>query len=187
MNKYGSHEDHYDKIKIEPIEFIQANDLSFAVGNVIKYVCRYKYKDGLKDLKKAKDYIEVLIKDFQAKVIEETIQDIDDMSARLSEQQNDVDICDACKLAGAECDIDCECNKLQPDAIANGWNKFIGEFCSIFQAVPLLLTIPVSFGVNTVVLHPQSFSDTKEVMLYIHDLGERLNQFYNAEINLVVK
>ena len=186
MNKYGLPENHYS-MPIEPIEFIQANDLPFAVGNVIKYVCRYRYKDGLKDLKKAKDYIEILIKDLQAKVIEELTQDIDDMSERLSEPQTDADVCDACKLAGAECDIDCDCNKLQPDAIANGWNKFIGEFCSIFQAVPLLLTTPVSFGVNTVVLRPKNFSDTKEVMLYIHDLGERLNKFYNAEINLVVK
>jgi len=52
---------HYSKYKIEPIDFIQANDLGFCEGNVIKYVLRHKDKDGLQDLLKAKQYIEFLI------------------------------------------------------------------------------------------------------------------------------
>jgi len=52
---------HYSKYKIEPIDFIQANDLGFCEGNVIKYVLRHKDKDGLQDLLKAKRYIEFLI------------------------------------------------------------------------------------------------------------------------------
>lgn len=46
---------------ITPIEFIQANKLGFEVGNCIKYLCRYKRKDGRKDLEKAKHYIELLM------------------------------------------------------------------------------------------------------------------------------
>jgi hypothetical protein len=53
---------HYAKYKIEPIDFILGNNLPFAVGNVIKYVLRYKDKNGLEDLKKAKTYIDLLIK-----------------------------------------------------------------------------------------------------------------------------
>lgn len=52
---------HYKEFRIQPIEFIEGNDLGFAVGNVIKYVCRYKFKNGKEDLLKAKHYIELLI------------------------------------------------------------------------------------------------------------------------------
>jgi len=52
---------HYKRFKIQPIEFIILNNLNFLEGNIVKYVCRYRFKDGLKDLEKAKHYIEMLI------------------------------------------------------------------------------------------------------------------------------
>jgi hypothetical protein len=52
--------EHYH-FEIEPWDFIQANKLDFAQGNVIKYICRYKNKNGIQDLKKAKQYIDMLI------------------------------------------------------------------------------------------------------------------------------
>jgi len=52
---------HYKNFKIQPIEFILKNNISFCEGNVIKYICRYKTKGGLQDLEKAKHYIELLI------------------------------------------------------------------------------------------------------------------------------
>jgi len=52
---------HYKRFKIQPIEFIILNNLNFPEGNVVKYVCRHKFKDGLRDLEKAKHYIEMLI------------------------------------------------------------------------------------------------------------------------------
>ena len=52
---------HYKKYSIEPIDFITANNLSYIQGNVIKYIVRYKDKNGLEDLKKAKHYIDLLI------------------------------------------------------------------------------------------------------------------------------
>lgn len=52
--------DHY-KTKITPIEFIEANNLGFHEGNVVKYITRYKDKNGIEDLEKAKTYIEMLI------------------------------------------------------------------------------------------------------------------------------
>lgn len=45
---------------IQPIELINAQDLNFNLGNVVKYVCRAGKKEGentLSDLEKAKDYI----------------------------------------------------------------------------------------------------------------------------------
>jgi hypothetical protein len=43
-------------------KFISKNDLSFFQGNVIKYVCRYKNKNGIQDLEKIIHYCELEIK-----------------------------------------------------------------------------------------------------------------------------
>lgn len=53
--------DHYKKLKIQPIEYIHANGIPFAEGSVIKYVTRWRDKNGIKDLEKAKHFIELLI------------------------------------------------------------------------------------------------------------------------------
>jgi hypothetical protein len=52
---------HYTNKKIQPIDYIIANELDFCEGNVIKYITRYKDKNGVEDLQKAKQYIEFLI------------------------------------------------------------------------------------------------------------------------------
>ena len=52
---------HYKEFRIQPIEFIERNNLGFSVGNVIKYMCRYKHKNGKEDLLKARHYIDLLI------------------------------------------------------------------------------------------------------------------------------
>ena len=52
---------HYKDFAIQPIEFIHKNNLSYIQGNIVKYICRYKDKNGLEDLKKAKHYIDILI------------------------------------------------------------------------------------------------------------------------------
>ena len=52
---------HYKNFKIQPYTFTRANDLSFFQGNVIKYVCRYKDKNGIEDLKKIIHYCELEI------------------------------------------------------------------------------------------------------------------------------
>lgn len=53
--------DHYKKLKIQPIEYIYANNIGYMEGNVIKYISRWKDKNGIKDLEKAKHYIDLLI------------------------------------------------------------------------------------------------------------------------------
>jgi hypothetical protein len=53
---------HYAKYKIEPISFIVENELDYCQGNIIKYIMRYKDKNGLEDLYKAEWYIKELIK-----------------------------------------------------------------------------------------------------------------------------
>lgn len=52
---------HYKDFEIQPAEFILANGLGFVEGNVIKYVCRHRAKNGAEDLRKAIHYIELLL------------------------------------------------------------------------------------------------------------------------------
>jgi len=52
---------HYKDLPIQPVEYIHANALGYFEGNVIKYVTRWRKKNGLADLEKAKHYVELLI------------------------------------------------------------------------------------------------------------------------------
>ena len=52
---------HYKQFKIQPNEFIHRNGLNFCQGNIIKYVCRHRFKNGKEDLKKAIHYAQILI------------------------------------------------------------------------------------------------------------------------------
>lgn len=52
---------HYTKCAIQPIEYIHANKLGFIEGNVIKYITRWRDKNGIQDLKKIIHYVELLI------------------------------------------------------------------------------------------------------------------------------
>lgn len=52
---------HYKDKGIQPIIYTHANNLGFCEGNVVKYVTRWRDKNGIADLEKAKHYIELLI------------------------------------------------------------------------------------------------------------------------------
>ena len=52
---------HYQEMVIQPTEFIHKNGIGFVEGNAIKYLCRWRKKNGIEDLMKAKHYIEMLI------------------------------------------------------------------------------------------------------------------------------
>ena len=58
---------HYKNMIISPLEYIEANNISWSIGNVIKYISRYKNKNGLEDLKKAKWYLDHEIKKLEKK------------------------------------------------------------------------------------------------------------------------
>jgi len=52
---------HYQSMTIQPSEFINKNNLPFAEGNAIKYLCRHKQKGQKKDLEKAIHYCQMAI------------------------------------------------------------------------------------------------------------------------------
>ena len=62
MKTSKTHPEHYAQQGIEPIDYIENNNLNFSEGNIIKYVTRHRKKDGKKDLLKARWYINRLIK-----------------------------------------------------------------------------------------------------------------------------
>ena len=48
---------------IECIDYITSHKMNFLEGNVVKYITRYKDKNGVEDLKKCKWYLEKLIEE----------------------------------------------------------------------------------------------------------------------------
>lgn len=52
---------HYKTLAIQPWDYIIQNNLGFLEGNVIKYVTRWKDKEGLQDLQKARHFLDKLI------------------------------------------------------------------------------------------------------------------------------
>lgn len=59
-------QEHYTGCTFQPIDVIRGNlnremVKGFYLGNIIKYIFRFQRKDGLKDLQKAKVYLDWLI------------------------------------------------------------------------------------------------------------------------------
>lgn len=52
---------HYKQFKVQPIEFCMKNGLNACQTNIVKYICRYKHKNGKEDLLKALHYVELLM------------------------------------------------------------------------------------------------------------------------------
>lgn len=76
-DKMVSHPSHYQsKSGLEVIDVIEAfTDVeSYAAGNVIKYVCRYKNKNGVQDLEKAMWYLQYLIEYLEKKDEEKRVE-----------------------------------------------------------------------------------------------------------------
>ena len=65
-----NHPDHYKAGGIETIDFIKAKLTpeqyeGYLAGNVIKYISRYRHKNGAEDLKKARVYLNWLIEEME--------------------------------------------------------------------------------------------------------------------------
>ena len=52
---------HYKNMIIQPAEYIHKNGIGFLAGNAIKYISRYKEKNGKEDIKKAIHYLEMIL------------------------------------------------------------------------------------------------------------------------------
>jgi|TARA_R110000822_G_scaffold209323_3_gene345278 capsule polysaccharide export protein KpsE/RkpR len=85
---------HYMDMAIQPLEYIMANNMSYCEANVVKYISRWRSKNGLEDLRKAKHYIELLI-------------------------QAEYDVHETSKSLGELLDEDYQLDKLKPTFSAN--------------------------------------------------------------------
>lgn len=68
INDMVNHPGHYTAGGVECIDAIKAavpDFEAYCAGNVIKYVWRYRRKNGLEDLKKAKWYLDRLLKEVE--------------------------------------------------------------------------------------------------------------------------
>jgi hypothetical protein len=68
MDKFNP--EHYKQGKLETYEIIDSvvpDFESYLLGNVLKYISRYKHKNGIEDLKKAIVYINKIIEQLQIK------------------------------------------------------------------------------------------------------------------------
>lgn len=71
MSDSVDHPSHYTQGRYEVIDVIDDN-LTFegmegyCVGNVLKYVMRYRHKNGVEDLKKARWYLNHLIEELES-------------------------------------------------------------------------------------------------------------------------
>ncbi|TWT58981.1 hypothetical protein KOR42_23680 [Thalassoglobus neptunius] len=62
-----NHPSHYNQGRLEVIDAIEGLELGFHEGNVLKYIARYKCKNGTEDLQKARWYLDRLIESESAK------------------------------------------------------------------------------------------------------------------------
>jgi len=53
--------DHYKGLKIQPIEYILANDLNYCEANIVKYITRHATKGGATDVNKVIHYAQLLL------------------------------------------------------------------------------------------------------------------------------
>ena len=53
--------EHYKSQKIQPVEYIHANNLGFCEGNVVKYITRWREKGGKADIEKVIHYCQLLM------------------------------------------------------------------------------------------------------------------------------
>ena len=72
MKEKIDHPKHYNKGKIEVIDAIVDWDLNFCMGNVVKYIARYKHKGkSLEDLEKARWYLDYEIRRIKEKIADQ--------------------------------------------------------------------------------------------------------------------
>lgn len=55
------HPNHYNRGAIETWDYTTDQGMGFLEGNVVKYVSRWRHKDGVSDLEKARAYLDKLI------------------------------------------------------------------------------------------------------------------------------
>lgn len=80
--------EHYSRWKIQLWDFISQNNLDFMRGNIIKYIMRFDAKNGLEDLKKARVYLDKMIKNTIEEIGEHTDNPTNELNGEENEHHN---------------------------------------------------------------------------------------------------
>lgn len=67
--------DHYKRMKIQPIEYIVQNNLSYIEGNIVKYITRHRLKGEDADIRKVIHYAKMLLS-YEYGYSEETLAEL---------------------------------------------------------------------------------------------------------------
>jgi hypothetical protein len=59
--------EHYRKLAIQPWDFVIANKLDYFQGSIIKYITRWRDKNGVEDLYKARHFLNKYIQEEESK------------------------------------------------------------------------------------------------------------------------
>ena len=76
---------HYKECGIEPVEYIHANGLDFNEGSIVKYISRHRRKNGAEDIKKIKDFCDIIL-EFDYGIKRTIVGDIKDIEIRLKKE-----------------------------------------------------------------------------------------------------
>lgn len=82
MHSNVDHPSHYNVGDIETIDYLKSLGIAeeFCIGNAIKYLSRYKQKNGIEDLEKAVWYINWVLDNID--ITKETFSNINDFGDR---------------------------------------------------------------------------------------------------------
>ena len=141
-----NHPDRYNKGGIEVIDIIKAytEDLNgkeaFNIGNAIKYICRYKDKNGIEDLEKAIFYINDTIEELDPsrKKYSENAEfvagklDVYDMLTQLAEEASEL------SLAALKCSRALKGTNPTPVGVSKAYYDIREEFSDVCNVMKVL-------------------------------------------------
>jgi hypothetical protein len=70
-----NHPSHYVKGGYEVIDVIEAYDLNYLEGNILKYLLRWRQKNGIEDLEKCKWYLSYLIEKEKKRLCQQALNE----------------------------------------------------------------------------------------------------------------
>ena len=69
MSENVNHPSHYNQGSMEVMDAIDGLGLGFLEGNILKYIARFRHKNGVEDLRKAQWYLNRLIENASGVVL----------------------------------------------------------------------------------------------------------------------
>ena len=174
--------DHYKHMVIQPITYIMENNLGYCEGNVVKYISRWRAKNGIEDLFKARHYIDILIEEFERGKPQGTaVENHDGLSCDEHEETDEataIEYPPKFELATDAIPVlfDTECNKMTMRGNKDEWDYDTVEAnlrISVESKETVLQYTETGFSLYTLTVQSQGGSEVYCVAVQAHiDLGD---------------